>query len=136
MDEKFIRRFESFKNSLDSLAEARQRDLSDSFVLSGTSAKFSITFDLAWKVMKDILLQYYAITGFVTGSPREVLKQSFQANLITGDEWIEMLKVRNQLAHDYDGGIVKEYCQTIIHEYIDKLYDFKITVETLLKAGM
>ena len=136
MDEKFIRRFESFKNSLDSLAEARQRDLSDSFVLSGTSAKFSITFDLAWKVMKDILLQYYAITGFVAESPREVLKQSFQANLITGDEWIEMLKVRTQLAHDYDGGIVKEHCQTIIHEYIDKLYDFKITVETLLKAGM
>lgn len=136
MDEKFIRRFESFKNSLDSLAEARQRDLSDSFVLSGTSAKFSITFDLAWKVMKDILLQYYAITGFVTGSPREVLKQSFQANLITGDEWIEMLKVRNQLAHDYDGVIVKEHCQTIIHEYIDKLYDFKIVVEALLKAGM
>ena len=136
MDEKFIRRFESFKNSLDSLAEARQRDLSDSFVLSGTSAKFSITFDLAWKVMKDILLQYYAITGFVTGSPREVLKQSFQANLITGDDWIEMLKVKNQLAHDYDGVIVKEHCQTIIHEYIDKLYDFKITVETLLKAGM
>ena len=119
MDEKFIRRFESFKNSLDSLAEARQRDLSDSFVLSGTSAKFSITFDLAWKVMKDILIQYYAITGFVTGSPREVLKQSF--------------RVKNQLAHDYDGVIVKEHCQTIIHEYIDKLYDFKTVVETLLK---
>lgn len=79
------------------------------------------------------MLQYYAITGFVTGSPREVLKQSFQANLITGDEWIEMLKVRNQLAHDYDGVIVKEHCQTIIHEYIDKLYDFKTVVETLLK---
>ena len=132
MDEKFIRRFESFKNSLDSLAEARQRDLSDSFVISGTSAKFSITFDLAWKVMKDILVQYYAITGFVTGSPREVLKQSFQAKLITGDEWIDMLKIRNQLAHDYDGVIVKEHCQTIIHLYIDKLYDFKTVVEELL----
>ena len=132
MDEKFIRRFESFQNSLDSLAEARERDLSDSFVLSGTSAKFSITFDLAWKVMKDILVQYYAITGFVTGSPREVLKPSFQANLITGDEWIDMLKIRNQLAYDYDGVIVKEHCQTIIHEYIDKLYDFKTVVEELL----
>ena len=129
MDEKFIRRFESFQNSLDLLAEARERDLSDSFVLSGTSAKFSITFDLAWKVMKDILVQYYAITGFVTGSPREVLKQSFQAKLITGDEWIDMLKIRNQLAHDYDGVIVKEHCQTIIHLYIDKLYDFKTVVE-------
>lgn len=132
MDEKFIRRFESFQNSLDLLAEARERDLSDSFVLSGTSAKFSITFDLAWKVMKDILVQYYAITGFVTGSPREVLKQSFQAKLITGDEWIDMLKIRNQLAHDYDDVIVKEHCQTIIHLYIDKLYDFKTVVEELL----
>ena len=57
MDEKFNRRFLSFCNSLASLSEARQRDLSDSFVLSGTSVKFSITFDLAWKVMKDILIQ-------------------------------------------------------------------------------
>ena len=64
MDEKFTKRYESFKNSLSSLSEARERDMTDSFVLSGTSAKFSITFDLAWKVMKDILVQYYAITGF------------------------------------------------------------------------
>ena len=69
MDEKFIRRFESYKNSLASLAEARERDMTDSFVLSGTSAKFSITFDLAWKVMKDILWQHYEITDFVAGSP-------------------------------------------------------------------
>ena len=60
MDAKFERRFKSFCNSLDALAEARQRDLTDSFVLSGTSAKFSITFDLSWKVMKDILVQYYS----------------------------------------------------------------------------
>ena len=39
--------------------------------------KFSITFDLAWKVMKDILVQYYAMTGFVAGSPREVLRKSY-----------------------------------------------------------
>ena len=81
MDEKFTKRYESFKNSLASLTEARQRDMEDSFVLSGTSAKFSITFDLAWKVMKDILVQYYAITGFVAGSPREVLRESFKAEL-------------------------------------------------------
>ena len=82
MDEKFTKRYESFKNSLASLTEARQRDMEDSFVLSGTSAKFSITFDLAWKVMKDILVQYYAITGFVAGSPREVLRESFKAEQI------------------------------------------------------
>lgn len=125
MDEKFRRRFRSFENSLDSLAEARERDMNDSFVLSGTSAKFSITFDLAWKSMKDILVQYYAVSGFVAGSPREVLRESYKAGMIQDDMWMEMLKVRNQLAHDYDGGIVKEYCQRIIHEYIDKLYEFR-----------
>ncbi len=44
-----------------------------------------------------------------------------------------MLKVRNQLAHDYDGVTVKEHCGTIVHVYIDKLYDFKKAVEKLLK---
>lgn len=124
MDGKFMKRFESFRNSLDSLAEARDRDVSDSFVLSGTSAKFSITFDLAWKTMKDILVQRYAITGFVTGSPREVLRTAYKAEMISDDIWMEMLMVRNQLAHDYDGNIVKEYCQKIIHEYIDVFYEY------------
>ena len=125
MDEKFRRRFQSFENSLDSLAEARERDMNDSFVLSGTSAKFSITFDLSWEVMKDILIQHFAITDFVSGSPREVLRAAYKAELINDDIWMEMLKVRNQLAHDYDGVIVKEYCQRIIHEYIDRLYEFR-----------
>lgn len=132
MDEKFTRRYESYKNSLASLAEARQRDLTDSFVLSGTSAKFCITFDLAWKTMKDILIQRYAIIDFVTGSPREVLREAFQARLIHDDVWMEMLKVRNQLAHDYDGVIVKTYCETIIRKYLDQFYAFQTCVDALL----
>lgn len=132
MDEKFNRRFLSFCRSLDALAEAKNRDLSDSFVLSGTSAKFSITFDLAWKVMKDILVQYYAMTGFVAGSPREVLRKSYQASLISDDTWMEMLKVRNELIHDYDGDIVKEYCNVIIQKYVDLFYDFRHTIEALI----
>ena len=131
MDAKFKRRFRSFCNSLDALAEAKQRDLSDSFVLSGTSAKFSITFDLSWKVMKDILVQYYAITGFVAGSPREVLREAYKANLISDDAWMQMLKVRNELAHDYDCEIVKEHCHTIVEKYIDFLYELKDRVNGL-----
>ena len=124
--------WESFQRSLDALAEARHRDMSDSFVLSGTSAKFSITFDLSWKVMKDLLIQHYAITDFVAESPIEVLGKAYNADLISDDIWMEMLKIRNQLAHDYDGVIVKEYCQKIIGEYIDQLYAFKEHVVMLL----
>lgn len=134
MDEKFTRRFESFNNSLESLAEARTRDLSDSFVLSGTSAKFSITFDLAWKCMKDILVQYYKIINFVAGSPREVLRQAFSANMIQGDEWMEMLNIRNLLAHDYDGNVVRNCCHTIVDVYIDKFYEFRDCAKNLLEV--
>lgn len=131
MDKKFMKRYESFCNSLDALNEAKERDMSDSFVLSGTSAKFSITFDLSWKVMKDILVQYYAVTDFVAGSPREVLRRAFQTELIAGDIWMEMLNIRNSLAHDYDGTMIKQYCGRIVEVYIDVFYEFKHTVETL-----
>lgn len=131
MEKKFMRRFQSYKNSIKSLSEARERDMSDSFVLSGTSAKFSITFDLAWKTMKDILIEYYAITDFVAGSPREVLKKAFQANMITGDVWMQMLEVRNRLTHDYDGEIVKEYCHDIVNVYIEKMDEFRRWAEEI-----
>lgn len=131
MDEKFLTRYKSFCNSLDALSEAKNRDLTDSFVLSGTGAKFSITFDLAWKVMKDILVQYYVITGFIAGSPREVLREAYKVELISDDEWMNMLKVRNELTHDYDSEIMKAHCNTIVERYIDLFSDFRNKVEHL-----
>lgn len=131
MDEKYYKRFESFSNSLNALAEAKTRDLTDSFVISGTGAKFSITLDLAWKTMKDIILQHYMISGFATGSPREVLRKAFELNLISDDIWMEMLKVRNEFTHDYDGTIVEKYCKIIVETYIDVFYEFKLNVEKL-----
>lgn len=132
MEEKFIKRYSSFTNSLDVLSEAKTKDLSDSFILSGISAKFCITFDLSWKVMKDILTQYYAINDFVTGSPKDVLRASYNAKLISDDTWMEMLKVRNNLIHDYNGDILKKYCSKIISTYIKIFYDFKDNVDKLL----
>ena len=42
------------------------------------------------------------------GSPKEVMKKSFQVKLIQDDVWLEMLKIRNELSHDYDGVIIKK----------------------------
>ena len=133
MENRFINRYNTFCKSLQNLEKSRSADPEADFVLEGTVLNFSLTFDIAWKVMKDILWQYYEITDFVAGSPREVLRHSFKARLIQGDEWMEMLKVRNQLSHDYDGLVVKEYCQIIVDSYIEKLEEFQARVVTVLQ---
>ena len=39
-------------------------------------------------------------------------------------------------SHDYDGVIVKEYCQKIICEYIDTLYEFQERVVKILETAI
>lgn len=129
MDEKFYRRYESFTNSLAALEEVRQRDLTDSFVMSGAGAKFNITFDLAWKVMKDIVIEDYAVVDFPKGSPREVLRKAFEFELISDDGWLDMLRDRNNLTHDYDGIVVKEICKKLLESYLELFEEFRETVE-------
>ncbi len=130
MDEKYYRRFESFRNSLSALEEIRERDLNDSFILSGAGAKFNITFDLAWKVMKDIIIQRFAVVDFPKGSPREVLRKAYEFRLISDDIWMDMLRDRHDLTHDYDGEIVKSVCTRLIDSYLALFEAFQKTVET------
>lgn len=132
---RFEKRFQSFKNLLDSLKKAKDRDWEDDFVLSGTGAKFSITFELAWKTVKDILIEYYGIDDFVTGSPRDTLRRAFRAGLVDDDKWLEMAKLRNEIAHDYDFDIVKESMPVITGEYTDLFEMLRENVERIIAGA-
>lgn len=44
---------------------------------------------------------------------------------------MEMLKVRNELTHDYDCEIVKTHCDAIVKKYIDLFYIFADKVKQL-----
>lgn len=117
MESKFINSYNTFCRSLKNLEKSRTADVEKDFVLEGTVLNFSLTFDISWKVMKDILVKEMGILDFATGSPRETLQQAFQNKIINDDRWIQMLKIRNQLAHDYDGTFAKEKFQEIIEDY-------------------
>ncbi|MCD7737147.1 MAG: nucleotidyltransferase substrate binding protein [Lachnospiraceae bacterium] len=118
MEGKYINRYKSFCDSLSSLERAKMRDPEDDFVLSGTVQKYNLTFDLSWKVMKDILVKYHKIQDFATGSPRETLRTAYSVKLISDDRWMKMLTAGNDLAHDYDGSLAKESFDAIVNEYI------------------
>lgn len=115
---RFEKRFNSLKKSLESLKSAQDRDWTDDFVLSGTGAKFCITFELAWKTVKDIMIEYYGIDDFVTGSPKDTLRRAFKIGLIDDDRWLKMSNLRNEISHDYDLDLVEESMPVITGEYV------------------
>ena len=117
MESKSINRYHSFCKSFQNLSKSVNADPDADFVLEGTVLNFNLTFDISWKVMKDILIKELGILDFAIGSPRETLKQAFMNGIIDNDEWMQMLRVRNQLAHDYDGTFAAEMFQNIIKVY-------------------
>lgn len=54
------------------------------------------------------------------------------SNLNAFSDEIAVQNMRNELAHDYDGEIVKTHCHAIVETYIDLFYDFRKYVEKLL----
>lgn len=124
MQRKSINRYRSFCRSLDNLREARGRDPRDKFVLSGTVQMYNLAFDLSWKVMKDIITEFHGVLDYPTGSPRETLRIAHSVGLIEDDRWLEMLRARNNLAHDYDGELAVKYFSDITSEYERLMNDF------------
>ena len=125
MENKFINRYNTFCKSLNNLAKSKTADPKADFVLEGTVLNFSLTFDISWKVMKDILIKKMGILDFAVGSPRDTLQQAFTNGLIADDQWLQMLKTRNQLAHDYDGALAAEKFHDIINVYYPLFEEFK-----------
>lgn len=68
MENKFINRYNTFCKSLQNLEKSKTADPKAAFVLEGTVLNFSLTFDISWKVMKDILIKKLGILDFAIGS--------------------------------------------------------------------
>ena len=118
-------RFENFDKSYKLLKKYSNQEITTELERAGIIQFFEMTFELAWKTLKDYL-EYLGIS-LNTGSPREVLKESYSHNLIeNGDIWINMMLSRNSLSHLYD----EEESRKIYYEIKNK-YIFEI--EKLVK---
>ncbi len=83
--------------------------------------KFEYTFELSWKTIK----AYLEEEGYEEmSSPRKVLKQAFESNIIADEEvWSNMLEARNSTAHTYDEEKAIYYEDVIKNKYIKMLYE-------------
>lgn len=92
-------RFTNFEKAFQTLERTVAIENPSEAERGGLIQFFEMAFELAWKTLKD----YLEADGFQVSSPREVLKQAFQSEIIVdGHTWIEALDDRNLAAHTYN----------------------------------
>ena len=113
-----MKKFENYASNLRVLARADKEDLKNEFVIGGVIDKFSVQFELGWKLLKE-LLAYEGSKASVTGSPRGIIKEAYTVYpFFDGDIWLDMLKDRNDMAHIYNGNAANDLVKRILEEYI------------------
>ena len=116
-------RFENFDKSYKLLKKYSSQEITTELERAGIIQFFEMTFELAWKVLKD----YLESEGYMVKSPRETVKQAFQIGLIdNGHIWIDALSNRNLTTHTYDEELATKMTSEILNAYLpelDKLYN-------------
>jgi len=126
MNAKTIRwkqRFQYFEKTTDRLKEGAAISNPDVFQKAGLIQIFEISFELAWKIMKD----YLEAEGFLEiKSPRDAIKQAFNIELIAqGHVWLEALENRNLSVHTYNEALANELVNNIKNSYLPLLLELK-----------
>ncbi|RAI89400.1 nucleotidyltransferase substrate binding protein [Algoriphagus yeomjeoni] len=132
-DTRWHQRLENYSKALGQLEKAvtlsKERELSD-LEEQGLIQAFEFTHELSWNLLKDYLI--YQGNSSITGS-RDATREAFRLGLISdGENWMEMIKSRNQSSHTYNEGIAEEISSKIIENYHqlfrkleEKMYELK-----------
>lgn len=124
-----MKKFDNYVSALTALQCAPNQDLTNEFVQGGVIGKFSLQFELGWKLLK-ALLSYEGDVRSATGSPRDIVKAAWSYyDFLDEDTWLNMLRDRISTAHIYDADLAKELVQRIIDTYIPAFVALKDGIE-------
>ncbi|MGD9928972.1 MAG: nucleotidyltransferase substrate binding protein [Mangrovibacterium sp.] len=131
-DIRWKQRFQNFENALHQLENgiAYYHDNPIDLVKEGIIQRFEFTHELAWKTMKDFL-EYEGIQDLM-GS-RSVTREAFNKGLISnGQEWMNMIKSRNETVHTYNPEILETEFSNIVTVYLDLFKAFRSRMKSWL----
>ena len=98
-DIRWIQRFSNFERAFLLLQDSLKTEPLSILERAGLIQFFEMTFELAWKLLKD----YEEIEGLIVKTPREAIKKAFQSGLISnGHDWIDALQDCNLTSHTYN----------------------------------
>ena len=130
LDIRWMQRFSNFERSFLPLCEALKIESPSVVERAGLIQFFEMAFELSWKLLKD----YEEMEGFAPKTPREVMKQAFQAELVRdGHGWVNALQDRNLTSHTYNEKVAIDVENRIRTQYfplLKELYEmFKSKLE-------
>ncbi|TVQ03154.1 MAG: nucleotidyltransferase [Balneolaceae bacterium] len=107
-------RFANFNRAADLLDDALRIESPSKTEQAGIIQFFEITFEFAWKCLKD----YLEIQGLDPKYPRDTIKTAVQNKMIdNGEVWLKALTDRNMTVHIYDEEKALAIEQAIRNEY-------------------
>lgn len=125
-----MKKYENFVKAYENLAGAS--DIEPPYqpvTMAGLVGLFEITFEQAWKMMKE-LLSYHGYSESATGSPRTVIKTAFSAGMISDEQaWLDLLGDRNNVAHSYNEKIAESIIQNTRKTYLSLFKKLRTEIE-------
>lgn len=125
-----MKKYENFCRAFNNLKESEKvQPPFDTITLTGLVGLFEITFEQAWKMIKEVL-EYHGYEQSSTGSPRIIVKTAYSAGMIDDeDTWLMALSARNNVSHSYNEKIALSIVEETRKFYIDMFERLKNTVE-------
>ncbi|MDP6542871.1 MAG: HI0074 family nucleotidyltransferase substrate-binding subunit [Phycisphaerae bacterium] len=121
-------RLENFAKALAQLGTACDKDDYSDLERAGLVQMFEFSFELAWKVLKDLL--FYE--GHDVKTPREVARKSFEVEYISeadSEVFLDAISKRNLLTHTYEEEMAREAESLIKSKYYPLLRRICDTLE-------
>lgn len=122
MPNNLIESYETFKKAYFKLKEFVDTDNGTEKDRAAIIHAYEYTFELWWKSLQRYLQDFETITEFGPGS---TIRNAFQYGLIEeGQDYMDLLKDRNLIAHTYKENIATEIYERIVNKHIDTLEKF------------
>lgn len=107
-------RAQNLKKAFSQLEIAVMRSDYDELQTAGLIQTFEFTFELVWKLLKDICDG----EGFTLASPRDIIRQSSQLGLINNPQiLLDALEKRNIMTHTYNEQMAQQAVSMIRNSF-------------------
>ena len=120
MSERLIRYLNDFELAFNNLGDA-VLNAKSKLEIDGSIKRFEVCYEIAWKLMKEVL----ANLSIICNSPRICFEEVFKNDLIVDENgWLNIIEDRNLLVHTYNFKNSRLVFEHVKENYLSLFKDF------------